>query len=165
MIKADPNYKISPEDYEAQFAFLQEVQNKFNEVQKAIKNIRTVRTQINDFTSRLGKDMPKEVKQLADSINKQMTAVEETLYQTKAKSSQDVLNYPIKLNDKLGGIYNVANSGNMGPSKQVRDAYADIAAQCDAAISRLKKVFERDVPALNEMIRQKTLPVIGVKKE
>jgi hypothetical protein len=36
--------------------------------------------------------MPKEVKQMADSINKQMTAVEETLYQTKAKSGQDVMN-------------------------------------------------------------------------
>jgi photosystem II stability/assembly factor-like uncharacterized protein len=164
-VRADPNYKISPEDYDTQFAFLQQVQNKFNEVQKAIKNIRTVRGQINDFSSRLGKEMPKEVKQLADSINKQMTAVEETLYQTKAKSGQDVLNYPIKLNDKLGGIFNVANSGNMAPSKQVREAYAEIASQCDAALAKLKKVFDQDVPALNEMIRQKTLPVIGVKKE
>ena len=164
-ISADPNYKISQDDYEAQFAFLQEVQNKFNEVQKAIKNIRTVRLQINDFTSRLGKDMPKEVKQMADSINKQMTVVEETLYQTKAKSGQDVLNYPIKLNDKLGGIFDVAASGNMRPSKQVQEAYTDIASQCDAAMAKLKKVFEQDVPAFNEMIRQKTLPVIGVKKD
>jgi len=164
-VKADPNYKISQQDYEAQFAFLQEVQNKFNEVQKAIKNIRTVRSQINDFTSRLGKDMPKEVKQMADTINKQMTAVEETLYQTKAKSGQDVLNYPIKLNDKLGGIFDVAASGNMAPSRQVKESYADIAAQCDAALAKLKKIFETDVPALNELIRQKTLPVIGVKKE
>jgi photosystem II stability/assembly factor-like uncharacterized protein len=164
-IKADPNYKISQEDYDAQFAFLQRVQDKFNEVQKAIKNIRTVRGQINDFSSRLGKEMPKDVKQLADSINKQMTAVEETLYQTKAKSGQDVLNYPIKLNDKLGGIFNIANSGNMAPSSQVKEAYAEIASQCDAALAKLKKVFDQDVPALNEMIRQKTLPVIGVKKE
>jgi hypothetical protein len=109
--------------------------------------------------------MPKDVKQLADSINKQMTAVEETLYQTKAKSGQDVLNYPIKLNDKLGGIFNIANSGNMAPSSQVKEAYAEIASQCDAALAKLKKVFDQDVPALNEMIRQKTLPVIGVKKE
>ena len=164
-IKADPNYKISQEDYEAQFAFLQEVQNKFNEVQKGIKNIRTVRAQINDFTARLGKDIPKDVKQLADTINKQMTAVEETLYQTKAKSGQDVLNYPIRLNDKLGGIFNVANSGNMAPSKQVKEAYADIAAQCDAALAKLKKILDQDVSALNELIRQKTLPVIGIKKE
>jgi photosystem II stability/assembly factor-like uncharacterized protein len=165
VIKADPNYKISQQDYEAQFAFLEEVQNKFNDVQKAIKNIRMVRTEISDLTSRWGKDTPKDVKQMADSINKQMTAIEETLYQTKAKSGQDVLNYPIKLNDKLGGIFDVAASGNMAPSKQVKESYANIAAQCDAALAKLKKIFEQDVPALNEMIRKETLPVIGVKKE
>jgi photosystem II stability/assembly factor-like uncharacterized protein len=164
-IKADPNYKISQQDYEAQFAFLQDVQNKFNEVQKGIKNIRTVRTQINDLTSRWGKDIPKDVKQMTDTINKQMTAIEETLYQTKAKSGQDVLNYPIRLNDKLGGIFDVASSGNMAPSKQVKESYADIAAQCDVALNKLKNLLDHDIPALNELIRQKTLPVIGVKKE
>jgi hypothetical protein len=164
-VQADPNYKISQQDYEAQFEFLQQVQAKYNEVQKGIKDIRAIRTQINDFTSRLGKDMPKDVKQMADSINKQLTRVEETLYQTKSKSGQDVLNYPIRLNDKLGGIFNVSNSGNMAPSKQAKEAYAEIASQCDAALTKLKKVFDQDVPALNDMIRQKTLPVIGVKKE
>jgi photosystem II stability/assembly factor-like uncharacterized protein len=164
-IKADPNYKILQEDYDAQFAFLLQVQNKFNDVQKAIKNIRLVRTQINDFTARLGKDLPKEVKQMSDSINKQMTAIEETLYQTKSKSGQDVLNYPIKLNDKLSGIFGVAASGNVAPSKQVKEAYSDITSQCDAAIDKLKKILEQDVPTLNELIRQKSLLIIGIKKE
>jgi photosystem II stability/assembly factor-like uncharacterized protein len=165
VVKADPNYNISQEDYNTQFSFLQQVQTKFNEVQKAIKDIRTVRAQINDFTSRVGKDIPKDVKQLADSINKQLTTVEETLYQTKAKSGQDVLNYPIKLNDKLSGLFDVANSGNMAPSRQVREAYSDLANQADAALTKLKKIMDQDVPALNELIRQKTLPVIGLKKE
>jgi photosystem II stability/assembly factor-like uncharacterized protein len=164
-IKADPNYKISQEDYDAQFAFLQQVENKFNDVQKGIKDIRTVRTQINDLTSRWGKDMPKDVKQMTDTINKQLTAIEETLYQTKAKSGQDVLNYPIRLNDKLGGIFDVASSGNMAPSRQVKESYNDIAAQCDSALGKLKNILDHDILALNELIRQKTLPVIGVKKE
>ena len=65
---ADPNYKISQADYEAQFVFLNQVQGKYNDVQKAVKDIRTIRTQINDFTARQGKDIPKDVKQLADSV-------------------------------------------------------------------------------------------------
>ncbi len=74
----DPNYKITQAEYEAQFNFLSEVKNKFNEVQKAIRDIRTLRTQINDFNSR-NKNMPKDVKQFADSITRQMTSIEETL--------------------------------------------------------------------------------------
>ncbi|HEX7905622.1 MAG TPA: hypothetical protein VF487_17240 [Chitinophagaceae bacterium] len=164
-VKADPNYKITQEDYDAQFAFLQTVQGKFNAIQKAIKDIRTIRTQINDFTGRQEKTQVKEVKVMADSINKQLTAIEEVLYQTKAKSGQDVLNYPIRLNDKLGGVYDAAASGNMAPPKQVKEVYADLAAQVDMQLNKLKKIQDEEVPQLNQLIREKALPVIGLKKE
>ena len=100
---------------------------------------------------------------MADSINKQMTSIEETLYQTKAKSGQDVLNYPIRLNDKLAGVFDVANSGNFPPSRQVQDVYNDLASQIDVQLAKLKVIKEKDIPSFNELIRQKSLPVIGVK--
>ncbi|HYK56305.1 MAG TPA: hypothetical protein VEV15_07475, partial [Flavisolibacter sp.] len=162
-LKADPNYKTTQAEYEQQFAFLKTVQDKFNETQKAIKDIRALRTQINSFIDLQGKEAPKEVKTMADSINKQLTAIEETLYQTKAKSGQDVLNYPIRLNDKLSGVFDVANSGNFAPSRQSKEVYADIAAQIDAQLNKLKAITQKDIPAFNELIRQKSLPVIGVK--
>ena len=142
-----------------------QVQGKFNEAQKGIKDIRALRTQINDFTARQGKDMPKEVKTQCDTINKQLTAIEEKLYQTKSKSSQDVLNFPIRLNDKLSGLFDAANSGNMAPSKQAREVYADLAAQADVELNKLKTIMNTDVQQLNQLIREKSLPVIGVKKD
>jgi len=163
VIKADPNYKTTQTEYEAQFVFLNQVREQFNETQKAIKDIRALRTQINGFVALQGKDVPKEVKSMSDSINRQLTAIEETLYQTKAKSGQDVLNYPIRLNDKLSGLYDAANSGNFAPSKQVQDVYADLSSQVDAQLAKLKAIKEKDVPALNELIRQKALPVIGIR--
>lgn len=162
-IKADPNYRITQEEYDQQFTFLKMVQDKFNETQKAIKDIRGLRTQINAFISLQGKDVPKDVKAMADSINKQLTAVEETLYQTKAKSGQDVLNYPIRLNDKLSGIFDVANSGNFAPSQQAKQVYNEIAAQIDEQLNKLKTIKDKDISAFNDLIRQKALPVIGVK--
>jgi hypothetical protein len=101
---------------------------------------------------------------MADSINKEMTAIEETLYQTKSKSSEDPLNFPIKLNDKLGGVFGVAASGNAAPSQQVKEVYADLAAQCDEQLNKLKRIMNEDVPAFNKLINEKSLPVIGVKK-
>jgi photosystem II stability/assembly factor-like uncharacterized protein len=162
-IKADPNYKVTQAEYDAQFAFLNSVKDKFNETQKAVKEIRALRNQINSFVSLQGKDVPKEVKQMADSINKDLTAIEETLHQTKARSGQDVLNYPIRLNDKLSGVFDVASSGNFAPSKQVQDVYRDLASQIDVQLARLNEIKQVDIAAFNELIRQKALPVIGVK--
>ena len=162
-IKANPNYKETPQEYEQQFAFLTQVRDKFSEVQKAIKDIREIRSQLNDFTARLGKDTSKDITTLADSINKRMTKIEEALYQTKAKSGQDVLNYPIRLNDKIGGLYNYAASGNYAPTKQVQEAYKELSAQADVQLNLLKKIMSEDVTRFNQLIREKQLPVIRVK--
>ena len=93
-----------------------------------------------------------------------MTAIEETLYQTKAKSGQDVLNYPIRLNDKLSGVFDAANSGNVAPSKQVKEVYADLATQSDEQLEKLKTIMNDDIVKFNQLIREKALPVIGVGK-
>ena len=159
-VKPDPTYKMSLVEYEQQFLFLKTVQDKFNETQKAIKDIRSLRTQITEFVSRQGKEVPAEIKAAADSLTKHLSEVEETLYQTKAKSSQDVLNFPIRLNDKLAGLFDVANSGNFPPSKQAREVYADLALQIDGQLARFKTLKEKEVPAFNQLIREKALPVI-----
>src|SRR5436190_1012690 len=164
-ILADPNYKTTQTEYDEQFNHLITIRDKSSEIMKAIKNIREVRQQMNDFSSRVGKDLPKEVKQQIDTVNKQMTAVEDALHQTKAKSGQDVLNYPIKLDDKLSSIYNAASAGQSGLSKQTKDAYAELAPLIDEQLNKLKKIMSEDVVKLNQMIHEKTLPVIGVKKE
>ena len=163
IIKTDPNYRMTEADYDAQVGFLLGIRDKFSDIQKGIKNIRSVRTQINDFTAKMDSVDTKDIKKMADSINKQMTAVEEALYQTKSKSGQDVLNFPIRLNDKIAGLYGVAASGQNPPSKQSREAFAELGAQADVQLAKLKRIMDTDLKSFNKMINDKQLPVIGVK--
>jgi hypothetical protein len=160
----DPNYKVTAEEYRKQQEFLLAARNKFSETMKALKNINDIRKQMNEYSGRLADSLPKEVKAEMDSINKKMTAVEESLHQTKAKSGQDVLNYPIKLDDKLSSVYSIAGQGYGAPAKQVMEAYTDVAGQIDEQLKKLNDVISQDLPKLNAMIREKNLPVISVKK-
>ncbi len=164
-IKGDPNYAMTESDYDAQVGMLLQIRDKFSEVQKAIKNIRSIRTQINDFTGKIDVKTYKEIKEAADTINKQITKIEEALYQTKSKSGQDVLNFPIRLNDKISGLYDVASSGYQPPSRQVKEAFADLSAQADTQLNKLNKIMTEDVKALNKMINDKQLPVIGLTSQ
>ncbi|MEP6844741.1 MAG: hypothetical protein ABI861_02000 [Panacibacter sp.] len=164
-IKGDPNYKISTADYDAQVAFMQQVKQKFVDVQDAIKNIRSIRSQLSDFTSKMDTAGNKDVQTLADSISKQITTIEETLYQTKAKGSEDVLNYPIRLNDKIAGVYNAVSSGNNAPPQQSRDVFTELSAKADVQLSKLKNIEDNELKQFNKLIHEKQLPVIGVKKE
>jgi photosystem II stability/assembly factor-like uncharacterized protein len=162
-ILPNPNFKMPEADYDKQIGFLIQVRDKFNEVQKTIKDIRSLRTQINDFTGRLSKPDAKVIKPVADSIVKKLTDIEEKLYQTKSKSGEDPLNFPIRLNDKLAGLYGVASSGENLPSKQVQEAFSELGGQSDVQISRFKKIVSTDLPVLNKLIIEKQTPVISIK--
>ncbi|HWR32269.1 MAG TPA: hypothetical protein VN451_01985, partial [Chitinophagaceae bacterium] len=165
-IKGDPNYKATQAEYEEQFAFLITVRDKFSEVIKAQQNIRELRKQMTEFKEKWTVDSTiKDVIAMMDSIGKKMTAVEEALHQTKAKSSQDVLNYPIRLDDKLSNVYGNAAAGNGALSKQSKEFYAAISGLIDEQLNKLKGVLENDIVKLNTLIREKALPVIGLKKE
>jgi photosystem II stability/assembly factor-like uncharacterized protein len=165
VILADPNYKMTEADYDAQVGFLLQIRDKFSEVQNGIKNIRSVRTQITDFTAKLDTIGTKDLKAQGDSINKQLTAIEEALYQTKSKSFQDVLNFPIRINDKLAGLYGVAASGQNPPSKQARETLADLGGQADVQLAKLKKILDTDLKSFNKLINEKQVPVIGIKEK
>jgi len=160
---ADPNYKCSQDDYEAQMKFLLQVQGKFNEVIKGIKDIRQAKSQMSDFVAKQGKACPAEVKQMADSLSKALTAIEEKLHQTKAKSGQDVLNFPIRLDDKIGGVFDMASSGNMAPAKQSVAVYNELAAQADVQLAKIKVIVTEGLKAFNKLVREKELPVVVIK--
>jgi hypothetical protein len=74
-----------------------------------------------------------------------------------------VLNYPIRLNDKLAGLYGVAASGENPPSKQAKETFTDLSGQSDRQLEKLKKVMMNDIPALNKMILNAQVPLIGIK--
>jgi hypothetical protein len=73
------------------------------------------------------------------------------------------LNFPIRLDDKLGGVYDMASSGNMAPSKQSKDVFAVLAAEVDVELAKLKSILDGGLKAFNKMVREKELPVVVIK--
>ena len=104
-VKKDPRIETTAQDFIKQRDLLLQLRDKFNETTNAIIQIRDVRKQIDDVSKRAA-DQPngKAIVDAAKSLNAKLTAVEEELYQTKNQSSQDPLNYPIRLNNKLAGL-------------------------------------------------------------
>ncbi len=162
-ILGDPNYKVNETEYMQQFEFLRTAQAKFDQVIKAQREMEEIRRQMNAFTTRGGQNVPASIKELVKDIDKKMKVIEEALHQTKAKSGQDVLNYPIRLDDKLSSVYRVAATGNGAPTKQVQEAYAEVASQIDIELNKWETIKRDEVNRLNGLIRESSIPVIGVK--
>ena len=104
----------------------------------------------------------KDLTDLAKSIQDEMKKVEEILYQTKNRSGQDPLNFPIRLNDKLAGLGSEAESGDYKPTDQVRAVYKEISGKIDEQLQLLNKVFNEQIPKFNELVRQKQINAVSL---
>jgi len=157
-IIADPNYKVSNADLKAQEQFLLEVQASFSTVMKTLKGIKEIRAQVQVLQKKT-KDTTFQ-KQSNDLLNS-IKSIEEALHQTKAKSGQDVLNFPIRLDDKLAGVFQSAAAGYVAPTKQVRETYMVLKAQTDEQLKKYDMIKKEGVKALNEAVHKLMIPIIG----
>jgi photosystem II stability/assembly factor-like uncharacterized protein len=154
-LKQDPRTSATQADLQAQFAFLLAANKKLTEIHEQIDRIREVRKQLTDLKKRLGKDeKAKPIVDAAKELDKKMTAIEEALYQTKNRSAQDPLNFPIRLNDKLASVADSAAVGDFAPTAQQRAVYSQLAEKIDAQLAQLRVLWATDLPALNALVRQ-----------
>ena len=90
--------------------------------------------------------------------------VEEVLVQTKAKSNQDVLNYPIRLNNYLVALSGVVESADSAPTQASYDVFAMLSKQLDEQLDKWKQILSTDVPTYNDGVRKQDVPAIIVGK-
>jgi photosystem II stability/assembly factor-like uncharacterized protein len=163
-VKADPRLTITPEDFQKQFDMMAKINAKLSDTHAAILEIRDVRKQLEDLSARLKPDQ-KDVKDRAAEIMKNLSGVEEELMQTKIKSSQDALNYPIKLNNKLAALASAVDSADYAPTAQSTDVYNDLTGRIDAQLSKLEQIKANDIAAFNRMFAERNLPVVTTRSK
>ena len=89
-----------------------------------------------------------------------MTEVEEDLIQTKAKSGQDVLNFPVRLNNHLVALGGVVGSADTAPTQQSYEVFDMLSKELDAQLAKWKEIVASDVPAYNNLVKQQDVPAI-----
>ncbi len=157
-IRKDPRLAdVSQEDLEKQEQFLLQIRDKLTEIHESILKIRNVRAQAEAW----GKRDP-SLKKAARELAAKLTAVEEELYQTKNRSSQDPLNYPIKLNNKLAALASVAGAAEARPTAQSYQVYEELATRANAQLRTLDGLLKKDLEAFNRLVREKNLPAVAV---
>ncbi len=163
-LKPDPRLATTAADYNKQLDLALKIRDKVSETHNAIVQIRDVRKQVDDLLKRV-KDQPssKVINEAGTALNKSLLAIEETLYQTKNQSSQDPLNFPIRLNNKLAALAGVVSGGEFPPTDQSYAVYEELAGQIDAQLQRLTQMLKTDLPAFNQLVREQNIPAVVVK--
>ena len=160
-IKKDPRLKTTPEDFQAQFDLLIKIRDRITDAHKAVLKIREIKRQTNELVKRLkGHKTEQKIAKAAKELNKKLSAIEEEIIQVKIRSSQDALNYPIKLNNKLASLAAAVSRSDTRPTQQEYKVFKTLSAQLDAQLTRLDEVIKRDLPAFNKLVREEEVPAV-----
>jgi len=127
-IKMDPRITdVTQTDLKAQFDLAMQIREETSKANEAVIKIRELKEQ-------LSKAKP-------DAANRKLmvdlTQLEENLYQFRNQSSQDPLNYPIKLNNKLAALQSIVETGDNRPTDASYQVFRELKGELQVQLAQL----------------------------
>ena len=160
-LKADPRISLSAADFQAQFDLALSVSEKLNAMHEAIDQLTRLGTALGAQNERFAKDAAMKAK--LDALDKRRVALLESVYQTKLKSEQDPLNFPVGLNDKLSGLLSQISFGDNAPTAAQQELSKELFTAVDAALTATKSMLGKELSDLNADLRQQKVDLIELE--
>jgi hypothetical protein len=156
-IGIDPRLKaegISEDFLHEQFKLSSEVRDRVTTANTAVITIRSLRDQVNERLKKVPERRRAEIQKIADGLLKPLALVEEEIYQVRNRSSQDPLNYPIKLNNKIAALMGIIESADHRPTDQTYEVFKELSAELEKQLQQMNTTVKAEVPRLNAALRR-----------
>ncbi len=138
-IRMNPNLEdVSEADLREQFDLAIKIRDKVSAANEAVIRIREVKKELDEKIKKSDAAAQASFKTLRDTLS----AIEEDLYQVRNQSSQDPLNFPIKLNNRLASLQRSVETGDGRPTKGAYTVFEELVKELDGHLARLKTALE-----------------------
>ena len=164
-IVPDKRSEASVADMQKQFDFVNGINKTVDKAHQSIKKIRAIKKQLSAFEKQYkGNEDLKELLDKAKDLKKQFTTIEETLYQTKNKSGQDPLNFPIRLTNKLAAINSLVTFGDFPPTEQDQQVAKELTAKINQQLTAFDKLVSDEITNFNKAFNDKKLNYLFIEE-
>jgi len=166
-ILKDPRTPNTVADIQAQFDFIDGINSKVTEAHTVVKEVRDIRDQMNNYKNRLDKDDEEfnDLFELSNEIDSLMSIVGKEQYQTKNRSRQDPLNFPVRYTNKLAHLNSLTRGSDFPPTDQAIGVKNEISGKIDEQLKVYYDVKESLLPKFNDMVKAKSIDAIILKKK
>jgi len=163
-VKMDPRVTTPLAELQAQDDLVTRVDDRLNEIHRAVIRLRDIRGQIEEVLKRTkgtaGADaIEKSGKALVDKLN----ALEEALIQKRVMDGQTVINFPMRLNQFFIYLRSAIDGSDAGPTDGQRDRFGDLSEQWAQQQRTASALFGDDLNAFNRLVRDRNVPAVVVK--
>jgi photosystem II stability/assembly factor-like uncharacterized protein len=149
-IKMNPNLKgVTEADLKETFDLALKIRDRESEANEAVIKIRKARTQLEEA---LKSNSDAALTQSAKEFIAKITAIEEDLYQTKNRSGQDPLNFPIKLGNRISAVRRSLETGDAKPTAGAYRVFDELSKELDGHLTKLNGLMNNDWPSLKQKL-------------
>ncbi|MGH9750802.1 MAG: hypothetical protein ACRD6R_12865, partial [Candidatus Polarisedimenticolia bacterium] len=162
-VRLDPRVTTTKADLDLQFEWMMRIRDLLGDVHRTVLEIRSARGQIADLAKRLPAGGEAEtLAALGRGIDQKMGVIEEELIEVRAKSSQDMCNYPTRLSSKVAWLSRVVDSADAAPTQQARELYQQFRGRADAGIAAWRALVAGDIADLNGRAKSAGVPAVAL---
>ncbi len=148
---------ITDTDLQEQFKLALQVRDRLSQANEAVVRIRSLKDQITDRLAKIDRNKDPNIAASGEAFASKLTDIEGEIYQYRNQSSQDPLNYPIRLNNKLAALEEVIESADARPTDQCYEVYKDLSSRLDAQVARLDAVMKAEGQAFNKLLASRQI--------
>jgi hypothetical protein len=139
-IKMDPRVKdVTISDMQEKFNLSMQIRYQVTVANDAVIKIRAIKEKLTEEAKASKKGLSKSSVNFIAAISQ----IEENLYQVRNQSSQDPLNFPIKLNNKLASLMRVVESGDYKPTAGSYKVFDELKAELAIEINKLNRILSQ----------------------
>ena len=159
-IKRDPRLKgVTDEDLTAQFVLASSIRDQENAAINAVTRIRALKEAIDDRVAKAP-----ALGAAANSLKQKLTAVEDELYQGRSRSGQDLLNFPIRLSNRIAALRQSVENGDAKPTDGAHQVFKELSADLARQLVTLGAIVSIDVAGFNRLLAARKLDPVGPSK-
>jgi photosystem II stability/assembly factor-like uncharacterized protein len=162
-LKMNPNLKgVSEVDLKETFDLAIKIRDRESAANEAVIRIRDLRKQIEERAKEVNDPA---FSSSAKELTAKITAIEEDLYQTKNRSGQDPLNFPIKLGNRLSALRRSLETGDGKPTAGAYKVFEELNKELDTHLGKLETTLKTGIDAINPVLMNKQMKAIIDKKK
>ena len=162
----DPRAEVTIGDMQKQFNFMTEVNETIDKAHQSIKKIRGISRQLDAFIAQYKEqEATAELVEKAEKLKTGFEDIEKALYQTKNRSVQDPLNFPIRLTNKLGHLNRLVSIDDFPPTDQDIAVKNELTAKINTQLNAFDELISKEIKEFNQAFNQLQLDYLFIEND
>ncbi|MGE0361938.1 MAG: glycosyl hydrolase [Vicinamibacterales bacterium] len=147
-------------DLQRQFDLAIQIRDRTSDANEAVVRIRDLKAQVQE---RVEKAKNNRLEELGDVVTRQLSAVEEEIYQVRNRSGQDPLNFPIKINNRLAALRRSVETGDARPTDAAYEVFAMLGADLKKQEDAFAEIQRTYLANFNKAAAGMKLPAVEAR--